>query len=867
MAPFVVALLSLGCSLGRDPAPPPILDLAARIAAEDPGTVLAFAAAPIDGGERWRRNATVRMHPASTLKLVTAAAAIASGALDAKFTTRLHADSKTGALMLEGGGDPLLSQRDLQALWKQANERGATLGDVVLVDSASFGDPTFGAGWMWDDEPSPYMPYVSALCVDGGLVKVTLTRPATDDREPMIAFDPPAPSHFELDLAFERTAAGTATEIEITREVLGNRRLLHFRGRLAPAGLAEATLSAPDPDLFAASTFAALAEPSRASQRPIRVVRLPRLTPEERARFVELARIDRSLVDVLVVMLKDSDNLAAECVLRWLALRENPATPATAETGVAVVARYLASLGHSPDSYTIVDGSGLSFYNSLSADLLLDVLLDMAQRGTFSSFLGMLPSAGFDGTLRRRFAGTPAEHKIAAKTGTIGGVSGLAGYTRSDDGQRAFVLLAGEYTGSARPWRDRIDAIATALVVGDGKDPRVAQPIPAPKPVERKVTLGIDVLLDGDAAPLAGQRVGLITNPSGVDGELVPTADRLHADPRFELVQLYGPEHGIRGDAYAGDAVADDRDTKTGLAVESLFGKIKRPSAATLSKLDVLVFDIQDIGSRTYTYISTLGEALHAAKEAKKKIVVLDRPNPLGGTLFEGPVIRDEWKSFIGWAAIPVTHGMTVGEIAKYFNTELGIGADLTVIPMRGWKREMSWDDTGLIWTQTSPHIPHPTSAYCYVATGMIGGLTDNINEGVGYTLPFETCAADFIDPYRFAAELARANLPGVSFVPIAYKPFYQRHSGQALRGVRLVLRDEHVFRPVETSLTLMATLEKLWPGKVKYQEGRTFNIHWGDPAVLERLKRGESARKILDAYAKEVAAFAKQREKYLLYP
>ncbi len=406
-------------------------------------------------------------------------------------------------------------------------------------------------------------------------------------------------------------------------------------------------------------------------------------------------------------------------------------------------------------------------------------------------------------------------------------------------------------------------ATCACLVLAPAACATSARPsIRAPSPVK----LGVDVLLDSDAKVLAGKRVGLITNPSGVDGELVATADRLFADKRFQLVQLYGPEHGIRGDAYAGDTVGDTLDPKTKLPVESLYGKSKRPSPESLARVDVLVFDIQDIGSRTYTFISTLGEALYAAADAKKKIVVLDRPNPIGGVHFEGPLVREAWKSFIGWGPMPVTHGMTVGEIARFFNSELKIGADLEVVPMEGWKREMVWDDTGLTWVQTSPHIPHSISATCYVATGMLGGTTTNVNEGVGFTLPFETCAAEFVDPDRFASALNAASLPGVRFTPISYKPFYQRHKDKALRGVRLLVRDPHAFLPLRTALTLLTTLEKLYPGQVKYEEGRAFNIHWGDPNVLPRIKKGESAEAILASYTDEVAEFGKRRAKYLLY-
>lgn len=389
---------------------------------------------------------------------------------------------------------------------------------------------------------------------------------------------------------------------------------------------------------------------------------------------------------------------------------------------------------------------------------------------------------------------------------------------------------------------------------------------PPPAPSDVKVKLGIDVLLDGDAALLAGKRVGLITNPSGVDGNLVPTADRLFRDERIRLVRLFGPEHGIRGDAWAGDSVKDDRDPVTGLPVESLYGDRKRPSDAALADVDVMVFDIQDVGSRTYTYVSTLGEAMIACAGARKPLVVLDRPNPLGGLSFEGPVMREAWKSFIGWSAIPVTHGMTAGEIARFYAGEVPIACDLHVVMMDGWTRAMTFDDTGLTWVQTSPHIPHALSATVYVATGMLGGCVDNVNEGVGYTMPFETLAAEFIDPQTFAAALSDAGLPGVRFVPVAYRPFYGKFKDRPLRGARLVVDDPHAFRPVRTALAAMTTLQRLYPKDWKPQEGRTFNTHWGDPDLLDLVRAGKSVEQIEAHYASELAEFGKRREKYLLY-
>ena len=381
-----------------------------------------------------------------------------------------------------------------------------------------------------------------------------------------------------------------------------------------------------------------------------------------------------------------------------------------------------------------------------------------------------------------------------------------------------------------------------------------------------QVRLGIDRLLDERIELVAGKRVGLITSVSGVDSQLVPTADRLADDPRVDLVQLYGPEHGIRGEVAAGDKVEGEVDLATGIPVESLYGSSRRPSAESLAEIDVLLFDIQDVGSRTYTYVSTLGEAMIAAAEADVPVVVLDRPNPIGGTSFEGAIREEQWKSFIGWGPVPVTHGMTAGELALLFNAEMEIGCDVEVVRVSGWERDMQWEDTGLIWVQTSPHIPHSLAAHVYVATGMIGGITDNVNEGVGFTLPFETIAAEFLDPTTFAEAMNAEGLPGVRFFPTSYIPFYSRHEGLPMRGARLVLTDRRAFRPLQTALTALTVLERLHPGKVVYKEGRPFAIHWGNERILEEIRAGKTAAEIEAGWAGELEDFATTRERFLLY-
>lgn len=383
------------------------------------------------------------------------------------------------------------------------------------------------------------------------------------------------------------------------------------------------------------------------------------------------------------------------------------------------------------------------------------------------------------------------------------------------------------------------------------------------------VTLGIDVLLEADSRHierLAGKRVGLITNPSGVDGHLVPTIDRLAADPRISLVKLFAPEHGIRGEVPAGENVADTVDRRTGVRVVSLYGKNKRPSRAALEGVDVLLFDIQDVGARTYTYISTLGEALHACAESTVPLVILDRPNPLGGLSFEGPLVEERFRSFIGWGPVPLTHGMTLGEIGRYFNTVLGIGCDLQVVPMRGWRRAMTWQDTGLFWSLTSPHVPSVVQAQLYGTTGMVASTLRGINEGVGSTMPFEIIGAEFIDAERLQQSLQALQVPGILFQAIHYRPFYGKLAGKTLHGVRLRVTDARQHRPVLTALQIIATLRQLYPELARFEDERTLGTHWGNATLPALLQAGRGPAEIAAAWEQETRAFGEARRAALLY-
>jgi uncharacterized protein YbbC (DUF1343 family) len=303
------------------------------------------------------------------------------------------------------------------------------------------------------------------------------------------------------------------------------------------------------------------------------------------------------------------------------------------------------------------------------------------------------------------------------------------------------------------------------------------------------VQLGIDVLLAERIDLVAGKRVGLLTNPAAVDQHLVTTLDRIHADKRIQLRQLYAPEHGLAGATANGTSNRGGTDSRTGVPIQGLFGDHVAPTAQSLARIDVLVFDLQDIGSRTYTYVSSLGKALWACKKAGVHVIVLDRPNPLGGDLMEGPIRVSRYKSLIGWGPFPVTHGLTVGEVAQFYNEELGIHARLTVVPMKGWQRSMMWEDTGLTWVPTSPGIPKPLNAYMYVATGMVCGCGPNCNEGGGNAMPFELIGAPWIESDRFAQALNAAakgveGVENVHFRPMTWLPWHGQYDGKTVHGV-----------------------------------------------------------------------------------
>ncbi len=330
-----------------------------------------------------------------------------------------------------------------------------------------------------------------------------------------------------------------------------------------------------------------------------------------------------------------------------------------------------------------------------------------------------------------------------------------------------------------------------------------------------QVKVGIEVLRDSGFAALQGKRVGLITNPTGVDRDLNSTIDILHKAPGVELTALFSPEHGVRGDVYAGDHVGSYKDPATGVTVYSIFGKILKPTAEMLKDVDVLVYDIQDIGCRSYTFISTMGNAMEACAALGKKFMVLDRPNPVGGNKIEGCLVEPDCESFVSRFPIPYLYGMTPGELARYLNDEgllhYGAKVDLEVVPMEGWTRDMPFDQTGQPWLLPSPHIPTAETALYYPASGILGDLYV-VSIGVGYTLPFKLFAAPWVDAGALSARLDSISIPGVRFRPIHIKPFYSTYKGENISGVECYITDRNIAPLTLIQFYVMQELAAMYP-------------------------------------------------------
>jgi uncharacterized protein YbbC (DUF1343 family) len=390
----------------------------------------------------------------------------------------------------------------------------------------------------------------------------------------------------------------------------------------------------------------------------------------------------------------------------------------------------------------------------------------------------------------------------------------------------------------------------------------------------QNVETGLEMFVSTNFEIIKGKRAGLITNPTGVDRKLKSGIDILFKAPGVKLVALFSPEHGVRGDFSAGELVGKTVDPYTGLPVYSLYGKTRKPTKEMLNGIDVLVYDIQDIGSRSYTFISTLGLAMEAAAENNIPFVVLDRPNPLGGIRMEGAITKPEFTSFVSQFPIPYIHGLTVGELAELLNGEGllkdGIKCDLTVIRMKGWKRTMYFEETGLPWVPSSPHIPHADTPLFYPATGILGELYV-ISIGVGYTLPFELFAAEWIDADSLGSSMNKLGLPGVIFRPVHFKPYYSVSQGKAIHGVQIHITDYRIAPLSLIQFYLLQETHKLWPDKNVFdlcEKARLdmFDKVCGTDKIRLRFTKDFSVSSILELWNSEIPEFRKKAEKYFLY-
>lgn len=370
-----------------------------------------------------------------------------------------------------------------------------------------------------------------------------------------------------------------------------------------------------------------------------------------------------------------------------------------------------------------------------------------------------------------------------------------------------------------------------------------------------------------------GKKIGLITNHTAVNSNMESTIDLFKKNAKrglFSLSALFAPEHGLTGSFYAGKFVSDAQDAD-GIPIYSLHGKTRRPTEDMLKNIDTMVYDIQDIGSRSYTYTSTLYYAMEECAKRKIPMVVLDRPNPLSGVVVDGPLMDEPHRSFLGYVNVPYCHGMTVGELALYFNGEYNLKCDLSVIPMKGWNRKMTFQQTGLPWIPTSPNIPEASSAYFYPTTGILGELS-LVNIGVGFTLPFKVVGAPWIDAKKYADALNSQKLPGVHFETFYYRPFYGKFAKENCQGVLIIVTDPLVYKPFSTFYLLAGILKSLYPKKFNdavaamHRNKEGFLRLLGSEKIYRLLTEEKNiVWKLLHVHESEHAAFLEKRKKYLL--
>ena len=395
-----------------------------------------------------------------------------------------------------------------------------------------------------------------------------------------------------------------------------------------------------------------------------------------------------------------------------------------------------------------------------------------------------------------------------------------------------------------------------------------------PAEIDRATTRpGIDVLLDRDRKLVAGQRVGVVSNPASIDNAFRHTADRIADDPDVQLTALFGPQHGFRSDVQ--DNMIETphvTDTRRRVPIHSLYSETREPTADMLRGLDVLLIDLQDVGTRVYTYIYTMANCMRAAARHGVRVIVCDRPNPVGGTAVEGATLRPEFASFVGQFAIPLRHGLTIGELARLFNDDFGINAALDVIPLEGWRRSMYFDETQLPWVIPSPNLPTLDTAIVYPGAVLFEGTL--LSEGRGTTRPFELVGAPWIDGDRLANAMNARRLPGVHFRPVFFEPTFQKHARQTCGGCQIHVLDRTRFEPVRTAVDLIAEFRAQDPGRFTWREPpyeyeherAPIDILYGSDRLRTAIEDGRSSEALALEWRTDIDAFRRRREKYLLY-
>src|SRR2546423_2770893 len=387
------------------------------------------------------------------------------------------------------------------------------------------------------------------------------------------------------------------------------------------------------------------------------------------------------------------------------------------------------------------------------------------------------------------------------------------------------------------------------------------------------VRTGLEVLLDSRLDLLAGGRVGLIVHPASINSRFNHAADLFFDNPRIQLTALFGPQHGIRGETQDNMIEWQSfRDSRTGLPAFSLYGETRKPTAEMLAGVDVLVFDVQDVGTRVYTFIYTMALAMQAAREAGLRFIVLDRPNPINGLQIEGNLLEAKYASFVGMYPIPMRHGMTVAELALMFNREFGIGCDLEVVTMQGWRRAMWFDETRLPWVLPSPNIPTLDTATVYPGMVIVEGTM--VSEGRGTTRPFEIIGAPYVEPRRLVEGLDDEELPGCILRPLHFEPTFHKFQGERCGGLQIHVTDREACNPVLTGMAIIAAIHNLYPEQFAWKQPPyeyvydrlPFDVINGSAAPREMIEAGRSLRDIESSWQAGLEAFAARRRPFLLY-